>query len=210
VFYLVPRKALAEEKYLDFSARYAEAEIRVVVSSRDHREHDARIIGRDFQIAVVVFEKLQSLLVSHPSLAQAVGLVVVDELQMLTDEERGPGLELLLTTLKMATSRPGIVGPSAVLGRAELLADWVEARLLVENRRPGALRKGVLCNGVFRYREHNGASEGTDPHRIALSHRRTEFFPARPGPHRDRSRPRRSPPIRRRRQDFLAPGAARA
>src|SRR5882757_1647504 len=92
VFYLVPQKALAEEKFREFSARYAEAEIRVVVSSRDHREHDARIIGRDFQIAVVVFEKLQSLLVSHPSLAQAVGLVVVDELQMLTDEERGPKL----------------------------------------------------------------------------------------------------------------------
>ncbi len=33
VFYLVPQKALAEEKFRDFSARYAEAQIRVVISS---------------------------------------------------------------------------------------------------------------------------------------------------------------------------------
>jgi helicase len=176
VFYLVPQKALAEEKFRDFSARYAEAQIRVVISSRDHREHDSRIIGRDFQIAVVVFEKLQSLLVSHPSLAQAVGLVVVDELQMLTDEERGPGLELLLTKLKMATSRPRIVGLSAVLGRAELLADWLDAKLLIENRRPVELRKGVLCNGVFRYREHNSTGEGSEEIMVAPSKDREELL----------------------------------
>lgn len=178
VFYLVPQKALAEEKYRELSARYEEAQIRVVVSSRDHREHDTRIVRRDFQIAVVVFEKLQSLLVTHPSLVQAVGLVVVDELQMLTDEERGPGLELLLTKLKLATSRPRIVGLSAVLGRAELLAEWLEARLLVETRRPVELRKGVLCDGVFRYREHNGTGEGAEAILVPTSKDRGELLVA--------------------------------
>lgn len=118
VFYLVPLKALAEEKAREFRQRYGKAGIKVVVSSRDHREHDADIERRDFQIAVVVFEKMQALLVSKPQLMEAVGLVVVDEMQLITDESRGPTLELLLAKLRIAGSQPRIVGLSAVLGRA--------------------------------------------------------------------------------------------
>jgi replicative superfamily II helicase len=50
----------------------------------------------------VVFEKAQALLVARPQLMEAVGLVVVDELQLITDETRGPSLELLLTKLRIA------------------------------------------------------------------------------------------------------------
>src|SRR5512143_3862980 len=53
VFYAVPQKALAEEKFHELRARYAPAGIKVVVSSRDHREHDEAIERRDFEIAVV-------------------------------------------------------------------------------------------------------------------------------------------------------------
>jgi helicase len=162
VFYLVPQKALAEEKYREFSRRYATAGIDVVISSRDRREFDGAILGRQFQIAIVVYEKLQTLLVAQPNLVQGIGLVVVDELQMLTDEERGPGLELLLTKLKMAASRPRLIGLSAVLGKASSLAEWLEAKLLVDARRPVELRKGVLCQGAFRYREHNSEREGSE------------------------------------------------
>ncbi len=131
VFYLVPQKALAAEKFEELRRRYGPAGIHVVVSSRDHREFDDRIVRRGFQIAVVVFEKLQALLVSLPQLMKVVGLVVVDELQIITDRERGPTLKLLLTKLRLGKSRPRIIGLSAVLGRAQTLADWLGARLLV-------------------------------------------------------------------------------
>lgn len=163
VFYLVPQKALAEEKFQEFRERYGALGIKVVVSSRDHREYDEDIERRDFQIAVVVFEKMQALLVSRPQLMEVVGLVVVDELQLITDETRGPTLELLLTKLRIARSRPRVLGLSAVLGKAQSLADWLGARLLVETRRPVELRKGVLCRGTFRYLEHNSATQGTEP-----------------------------------------------
>jgi len=162
VFYLVPQKALAEEKFQEFRQRYGKAGIKVVVSSRDHREYDDDIERREFQIAVVVFEKMQALLVSPPQLMEAVGLVVVDELQLLTDPTRGPNLELLLTKLRIAGSRPRILGLSAVLGRSQVLADWLGARLLVDTRRPVELRKGVLCRGTFTYREHNSGAQGTE------------------------------------------------
>ena len=104
VFYLVPQKALAAEKFQELRGRYGRAGIKVVASSRDIREHDDDILRLDFQIAVVVYEKLQGLLVRKPQLMNAVGLVVVDELQMITDKDRGPTLELLLTKLRLARS----------------------------------------------------------------------------------------------------------
>ena len=97
---------------------------------------------------------------AKPQLMEVVGLVVVDELQMITDKDRGPTLELLLTKLRIATSKPRIIGLSAVLGRAQTLADWLGARLLVDTRRPVELRKGVLCRGEFRYLEHNSGAGG--------------------------------------------------
>jgi helicase len=155
VFYLVPLKALAQEKYEELRDRYEGAGIRVVVSSRDHSEYDADIAKLDFGIAVVVYEKLQALLVGYPDLIEHTGLVVVDELQLITDPTRGASLELLLTKLITAAKRPRLIGLSAVLGHAERLASWLEAQLLVERHRPVELRKGVLHAGTFRYREHN-------------------------------------------------------
>ncbi|MDI7269332.1 MAG: DEAD/DEAH box helicase, partial [Myxococcota bacterium] len=175
VFYLVPQKALAEEKFQEFRRRYSGLGLKVVVSSRDHREFDEEIERRDFQIAVVVFEKMQALLVARPQLVEAVGLVVIDELQLITDETRGPTLELLLTKLRIAGSRPRLLGLSAVLGRAQSLADWLDAKLLVDTRRPVELRKGVLCRGTFTYREHNSGAQGTEPFVDCSSEKRPDL-----------------------------------
>jgi helicase len=105
-----------------------------------------------------------------------VGLVVVDELQMITDKDRGPTLELLLTKLRISASKPRIIGLSAVLGRAQTLADWLDARLLVDKRRPVDLRKGVLCRGEFRYQEHNSGKQGVEEFADFRSEKREELF----------------------------------
>lgn len=162
VIYLVPQRALADEKYREFRARYERLGFRIVVSSGDRRQHDELITGGDFDLAVVVFEKLQALLVRQPDLVNKVGLVVVDELQLITDLKRGPSLELLLTKLRIASSKPRILGLSAVLGRADTLARWLGARLLIDEWRPVELRKGVLCRGEFHYSEHNSGADGVE------------------------------------------------
>src|SRR5262252_8458730 len=79
VLYLVRQKALAAEKFEELRRRYNPVGIKVVVSSRDRREHDDDIQRGDFHIAVVVFEKVQALLIAKPQLIELVGLVVVDE-----------------------------------------------------------------------------------------------------------------------------------
>lgn len=162
VFYLVPLKALAEEKFVEFRSRYEPLGLEVVVSSRDHSEFDDRILEGRYRIAVCTFEKLWSLLVARPVLSDSIGLVVVDELQMISDPERGGTLELLLTQMRRARMSPQIVGLSAVLEQADGLARWLVAQKIAETLRPIELRKGVLLNGSFQYVEHNSGTAGTE------------------------------------------------
>ena len=56
VIYLVPLRSLAEEKYRHFKNLYSSYGIEMVVSTRNHREDDQRIIQGDYKIAVMVYE----------------------------------------------------------------------------------------------------------------------------------------------------------
>lgn len=160
--YLVPQKALAEEKYQEFTRKYGSFGIRVVISTRDRPEFDRDIYRGKFHIAVVVFEKMQALMVASPALLRNVGLVVVDELQMIGDKTRGAGLEILITKILLSEDKPQIIGLSAVLGNAKPLADWMGAELCEDGRRPVELRKGVLHDGIFYYVEHNSGRQGEE------------------------------------------------
>ena len=173
VFYLVPMKSLAEEKFNQVRTDYFRIGIRTVISTHDRHEFDEDIVKGNYDIAVIVYEKLLALLVKKPSLLAEIGLVVIDELQMIGDEDRGSALEILLTRILLSQPRPQLLGLSAVLGKCEELAKWLGADLLVDDKRPVELRKGVYCNGVFQYQEHNSQKEGkenwgkTDSKRLA-------------------------------------------
>ncbi|MCL4218356.1 MAG: DEAD/DEAH box helicase [Candidatus Hydrogenedentes bacterium] len=153
VIYLVPLKALAEEKYDDFRRKYADYGIEVIVSTRDRREFDGKLESGDFSIAVMVYEKLAQLLVRRPERLEEVELVVADELEILSDPERGALVELLLTWVLKGGHR--LIGLSAVIGHADKLARWMNATLISYDRRPVELRYGVLHEGVFRHRTYN-------------------------------------------------------
>ena len=73
VVYLVPLKALAEEKYHAFREKYAPYGLRVIVSTRDRREFDRDLENGTFSIAVVVYEKLSQLLVRRPERIEEMG-----------------------------------------------------------------------------------------------------------------------------------------
>jgi len=162
VLYLTPLRALAEEKYETFHARYSAYGVKVAVATRDRREFDRDIAQGDFHLAVLVYEKLSQLLVRHLHLLRNVALVVVDELQMLGDPERGPGLELSLTKLLSSTPRPQLLGLSAVLREAQDVAEWLEADLLLQDERPVELYQGVLLDGRFHYKAYNSGEEGEE------------------------------------------------
>ncbi len=162
VFYLVPSKALAEEKYAQFQEAYAPLGIRTVIATRERQEFEADLEAGRFHIAILGVETLQPLLVKRPGLLEEVGLLVVDELQMIADPELGPTLESILTQVRLA--RPGlqILGLSAVFGEPQELAKWLKADLLVSERRPVELQKGILCRGLFRYIEQSSKGVGEE------------------------------------------------
>ncbi|MBI1319718.1 MAG: DEAD/DEAH box helicase [Candidatus Hydrogenedens sp.] len=160
VVYLVPLKALAEEKYREFHRKYADYGVQVIISTRDHREHDRRLEDGDFSVAVVVYEKLAQLLVRRPERIGEIDLVIADELELLSDPERGAMTELLLTRILQGDCR--LIGLSAVIGHADRLAKWMRAQLVYYERRPVELRYGVLFEGKFRYRTYNDFGEGEE------------------------------------------------
>jgi len=160
VVYLVPLKALAEEKYRDFHRKYQDYGLKILISTRDHRQFDRDLEDGDFSIAVVVYEKLAQLLVRRPERFKELDLVVADELELLSDPERGAMAELLLTRILLAGCR--LIGLSAVIGDAERLAKWMNASLVQHPRRPVELRFGVLHEGVFKYRSYNEYYEGEE------------------------------------------------
>ncbi len=160
VVYLLPLKALAAEKWAGFQEKYAAYGIKTIISTRDHREFDEDLEKGNFSIAVVVYEKLAQLLVRRPERINELELVIADELEILSDPERGAMAELLLTRLLLAGVR--LIGLSAVIGGTERLARWMNAEAVLFERRPIELRYGVLHEGVFRFRTYNEYAEAEE------------------------------------------------
>jgi helicase len=160
VIYLVPLKALAEEKYLEFQEKYDPYGLKVIVSTRDRRDFDADLEAGDFSLAVVVYEKLAQLLVRRPERLEEIRLIIADELEILSDPDRGAAIELLLTRILQSECR--LIGLSAVIGDASGLAEWLKAEPVVYERRPVELRYGVLHDGVFKYRTYNEFTEAEE------------------------------------------------
>ncbi|HEX7401116.1 MAG TPA: DEAD/DEAH box helicase [candidate division Zixibacteria bacterium] len=161
VVFLVPLKAVAEEKYADFCRKYSPLGIRVTVSTRDRLEDDRKIERGDFDLAIMIYEKFNRLLIKNLDVLNSINLVVVDELQMIGDHSRGMTLELVLTKIKSSKYSPQILGLSAVLKDPEQLSSWLGCQLLLEKNRPVELLQGVLLNGEFRFRKHNSGEEGS-------------------------------------------------
>ncbi len=162
VVFLVPLKALAEERFAEFEEKYEKLGVRTVISTSDRTEYDRPIEAGDFDIAVIVYEKFNQALLRNIDLLGSVDLLVIDELQMIGDESRGPLLELILLKVLHYSHRCRVIGLSAVLGDARKLAVWIGARVLAESHRPVELRQGVLCDNVLAYRCYNSGDEGTE------------------------------------------------
>ncbi len=165
VAFLVPTRALAEEKAREFCERYRNLRLRVVCSTRERPESDRAVAEGRFECLVAVYEKFSAHLVSHPNLLARLGLVVADELQMLGDRERGPALDVLLTKLRLAPVRVQRIALSAVLSDALRIASWLQADLLHYDQRPIDLQEGIVDveTGWFHWRSFNTKARGCDP-----------------------------------------------
>jgi helicase len=83
-----------------------------------------------------------------------VGVIVIDEAQMIADHSRGANLEFILTLIRMRGREgiePQLIALSAVIGDTNGLEQWLGARLLRRTERPVPLDEGLLLgDGRFR------------------------------------------------------------
>lgn len=165
VIWLCPLKSLAEQVHRDLSARYAPLGISLLLVTGDHPENDQAFREGRFQLALAIYEKCDLLLTAELDRLATIGLVIVDELQMLFQPGRGPVLERLLTKIMAGRYQPRVLGLSAVLDdvAAEAVADWLQAERLDERVRPVDLYRGVAAEGAFTYRSFNSGRDGSEP-----------------------------------------------
>ena len=148
--YIVPLKALANEKFREFKKRYSHI-FKVGMSIGDVDSSDPYLANYD--LIIVTPEKLDSLIRHHTPWLREVGLVIIDEIHLLNDVSRGPTLEILITILKSVLSNVQILGLSATIGNPEELGKWLGAKVINDNWRPVKLFKGVYLDGEVDFVE---------------------------------------------------------
>ncbi|MFP4116078.1 MAG: DEAD/DEAH box helicase [Candidatus Aenigmatarchaeota archaeon] len=149
--YIVPLRALAQEKYNDFK-EYEDLGIKVAVSVGDY-DSSASSLG-DYDLIITTSEKMDSILRHDPAWAQDIGLVVSDEIHLLNDESRGPTLEVTLTRLRQLTDAQ-ILGLSATISNADELAGWLGAELVSSDYRPVELYEGVYDGNEVEFQNQD-------------------------------------------------------
>ncbi len=146
--YIVPLKALANEKYNDFRKRYG-GFLKVALSIGDLDASDSYLI--DYDIIITVSEKLDSLIRHYSPWISMVRVVVIDEIHLLNDSDRGPTLEILITILRQLLKDVQIVALSATIGNPDELAEWLGAVLVQDSWRPVPLKKGIYFAGEIEF-----------------------------------------------------------
>ncbi len=138
--YIVPLKALAWEKYEDLKG-LERLGLRAGISTGDLDSSDPWL--KEYDVVISTSEKCDSLLRHSARWISDVGMIVADEVHLLSDGDRGPTLEVLLTKLRKIAPKAQIIALSATISNAKEIADWMEAELVESDWRPVPLRYGV-------------------------------------------------------------------
>lgn len=144
IIYLVPLRALAREKYDDFSKKYKGIGINVMQSTGDYDSADPWLYNADLIISTN--EKTDSLIRHRASWLKDVSLAVADEIHLIGDHHRGPTLEIVLTRMRWLNPELRVIALSATIPNAAEISQWLDARLIESDWRPVPLREGVYFN----------------------------------------------------------------
>ena len=161
--FLVPYRALVNEKFEDFSQRYGSAGLRVVRCSGDASDGVGLVLNGRYDLGFFTFEIFLNMALRSPHLLNQVGLVVLDEGQFITDPSRGITVELIFSLLLRARERgiqPQLLVLSAVIGSLNNFDRWLGLPVLFSRDRPVPLVEGVLDRrGTFQFVDVGGMSK---------------------------------------------------
>jgi helicase len=146
--YIVPLKALANEKFNEYQELLKPTTFKVIQSTGDI-DSDSPYLA-NYDLIILTSEKLDSLLRHKVAWLSEIETVVIDEIHLLNDPNRGPTLEIIITLLKQLI-KPQIVGLSATIGNPQELAKWLEADLIQDDWRPVELKQGIHLEGKTEF-----------------------------------------------------------
>ena len=117
VIYLVPLKALANEKLREFKEllnfRINNRAISIAISTGDYDTPSEELKNAD--IIIATNERMDSILRHSPQWIRKIKLVIADEGHLIGVSDRGPVLESILTKLKIEFNDVQIIVLSATL-----------------------------------------------------------------------------------------------
>ncbi|MBW2995264.1 DEAD/DEAH box helicase [Candidatus Woesearchaeota archaeon] len=147
--YLVPLKALANEKYKDYKNLFKETSFEVIISTGDLDSRE-EWLGK-YDLLILTVEKMDSLIRHGCPWLNKIRTIVVDETHLINDPGRGPTLEILLTMLRQLLANHQIIALSATIGNPGTLADWLDAELVIDMWRPVELKQATYFDGKLEY-----------------------------------------------------------
>lgn len=149
VIYLTPLRALASEKYNEFKLfekhHLVNKQVKVKIASGDYNSSGSSLSDAD--IIIATNEKMDSLFRRRVNWLENVGLFITDEFHLLSDPDRGPTLEMLLTKIRNRYANAQILALSATVANPNELADWLDCNLVMSSWRPTRLVEGIFEDG---------------------------------------------------------------
>ena len=150
--YLSPLVALTNQKYEDFKRKYSPEGLRVAIrvgmSKIDVGEEAKYVIDtgyRNAQIITATYEAFDLLLRNAKSGDLGdIGTVIIDEIQLLNQKDRGPELDGIIARIKNLFPKVQILGLSATIGNPEALAFDLGLKVLIHETRPIPLERHIV------------------------------------------------------------------
>src|SRR3954449_8762369 len=137
-FYTTPLKALSNQKFGDFVARYGAGSVGLLTGDNS--------INSEAPLVVMTTEVLRNMLYEQSSTLEGLQYVVMDEVHYLQDPYRGAVWEEVLIHLPLTV---GVVCLSATVSNAEEFGEWIgtlrgPTRVVIEEKRPVPLEQHYL------------------------------------------------------------------
>ena len=149
--FLTPLVALANQKYRDFKRKYSKLGLNVAIKvgrNRVKAKGELNLPDSDVSksdIVVATYEGIDYLLRNGNSdNLSNLGVVLIDEIHMIDDEDRGTRLNGLIKRIKHLYPKTQIIGLSATVKNPEFLADEFNMKLVKYDERPVPLERHLV------------------------------------------------------------------
>lgn len=147
LIFLVSLVALAYQKYERFREKYKDiASVSIITGrSRIYVKENKRVVNRDksADIIIATYEGIDTILRRGDNLF-SIGTIVIDEVQMLEDADRGHRLDGLISRLKYSSPKAQFLYLSATIGLPNHLAKKLKAKLVRYDERPVSLDRYLV------------------------------------------------------------------